>query len=95
MAAVSTATASRALNQPNAVSDALRDRVGAAVTRLGYLPNQTARALSSQHSRLAGVLAPSFDPGDAEVLEAIQARLDAAGYATLFAATGRQWRSRG
>jgi DNA-binding LacI/PurR family transcriptional regulator len=51
-------------------------------------PNQTARALSSQHSRLAGVLAPSFDPGDAEVLEAIQARLYAAGYATLFAATG-------
>ena len=88
LAAVSTATASRALNRPGTVTDALRERVGAAVARLGYLPNQTARALSSLHSGLVGMLVPAFDPGHAEVLEAIQTRLAAMGYATLIAATG-------
>ena len=88
LAAVSTATVSRALNEPKAVSDALRNRVGAAVIRLGYLPNQTARTLSSQHSRLAGILVEAFDPGCAEVLDAIQKRLAATGYTTLIAATG-------
>jgi LacI family transcriptional regulator len=88
LAGVSTATVSRALNAPSAVSDALRGRVGAAVARLGYLPNQTARALSSQHSRLAGILIERFDPGCAEMLDAIQLRLDAAGYATLITTTG-------
>jgi LacI family transcriptional regulator len=88
LAAVSTATASRALNRPGAVSASLRDRVAAAVARLGYVPNQTARALSSLHSGLVGFLIPAVDAGYAELLEVMVARLRAAGYATLVAAPG-------
>jgi LacI family transcriptional regulator, galactose operon repressor len=44
--------------------------------------------LSSQHSRLAGILVDAFDPGRAAILDAIQARLCGAGYATVIAATG-------
>jgi LacI family transcriptional regulator len=88
VAGVSTATASRALNRPAAVSDALRDRVGAAVAQLRYLPNQTARALSSLHSGLVGVLVPAIDSGYAQILQAIQDRLHQTGYSMLIEATG-------
>src|SRR6185295_4196417 len=82
LATVSTATASRALNHPQSVSDALRERVGAAVAQLGYIPNQTARALSSLHSGLVGVLVPAVDARYAPVVEAIQRCLAPIGYGT-------------
>lgn len=88
LAAVSTATASRALTRPNTVSDTLRERVEAAVAQLEYIPNQTARALSSLHSGLVGVLVPAIDGTYAEVLEAIHALLNTAGYGMLVATTG-------
>lgn len=89
LAAVSTATASRALNHPETVSDALRERVEAAVTQLGYIRNQNARALSSLHSGLVGVLVPAIDTGHAPIVDAIQRSLGQVGYAMLLAATGR------
>ena len=44
LAGISAMTASRALNQPERVSDAVRERVGLAVAELGYVPNRAARA---------------------------------------------------
>ena len=88
LARVSTATASRALNHPNSVSDALRERVGAAVARLEYIPNQTARALSSLRSGLVGALVPAIDTRYAQMLEAIELQLDRAGYGMLLVAVG-------
>jgi LacI family transcriptional regulator len=88
LAAVSTATASRALNHPQSVRAALRDRVDAAVAQLGYIPNQTARALSSLHTGLVGVLAPSLAGAYPPVVEAVEQRLREAGYAMLLATSG-------
>ncbi|GAA5231122.1 hypothetical protein GCM10025794_29320 [Massilia kyonggiensis] len=46
-AGVSTMTASRALSQPQLVSEATRTKVEQAVVELGYVPNRAARALAS------------------------------------------------
>ncbi|MEO8754447.1 MAG: LacI family DNA-binding transcriptional regulator [Casimicrobiaceae bacterium] len=88
LAAVSTATVSRVLNHPQSVRASLRDRVDGAVAQLGYLPNQTARALSSLHTGLVGVLAPSLAGTYPPVVEAVEQRLREAGYAMLLATSG-------
>lgn len=59
-AGVSTMTASRALSQPQLVSDATRARVEQAVQELGYVPNRAARVLASSRSRVIVVLVPSL-----------------------------------
>jgi LacI family gluconate utilization system Gnt-I transcriptional repressor len=53
-------TASRALSQPQLVSDATRAKVERAVLELGYVPNRAARALASSQSRVIVVLVPSL-----------------------------------
>ena len=88
LAAVSTATASRVFNHPDAVRVALRERVDAAVAQLGYIPNRTARALSSLHTGLIGVLVPSLAGRHAVLVEALEKRLSELGYAMLAAAAG-------
>ncbi len=88
-AGVSTATVSRALDRPQAVRPALRDRVAEAVAALAYVPDQAARSLASRHSRLVAVLAPDLDDaGRNACIAALQQRLAAAGYATLVELTG-------
>ena len=59
-AGVSLMTASRAINQPELVSAALRLRVEQAVAELGYVPNRAAQALASSHSNVIVVLVPSL-----------------------------------
>ena len=72
-AGVSTMTASRALNQPELVSQAVRTRVELAVAELGYVPNRAARALASSHSNVIVVLVPSLSNAVfTAVLEGIQ-----------------------
>jgi LacI family transcriptional regulator, gluconate utilization system Gnt-I transcriptional repressor len=60
-AGVSTMTVSRALNEPNKVSDGMRERVIRAVKEIGYLPNHLARSLSSTRSTTVGLIVPSID----------------------------------
>ncbi|TNC48703.1 LacI family DNA-binding transcriptional regulator [Rubellimicrobium rubrum] len=60
MAHCSPITASRAINTPGVVSADLRERVMAAVERLGYLPNLNARALASTRTHVVGVIVPSL-----------------------------------
>lgn len=52
---VSAQSVSNALNQPERVAPATRERILAAVQELGYRPNRSARTLRSQRSRLIGV----------------------------------------
>jgi LacI family gluconate utilization system Gnt-I transcriptional repressor len=59
-AGVGVMTASRALSQPEAVSDRLRGRVMAAVEALGYRRNPAAAALSSGRSRAIPVIVPTL-----------------------------------
>ena len=89
LAEVSTATASRALNKPATVSAALRARIGAAVEKLHYRPNIAARMLAAQRSWTIAAIVPTIQNNVfACGLEAIQARLEEAGYTLLIGAAG-------
>ena len=88
MAGVATMTASRAITQPDMVSQALRDRVDKAVAELGYVPNRAARALASSQSKVIAVLVPSLSNAVfTEVLAGIQDALDADDYQILIGNT--------
>jgi LacI family transcriptional regulator len=85
-AQVSTATVSRALNQPGSVRPALRARVLAAVERLGYVAHAGARALTLKRSGTVGVIVPTVDNAIfASGLQAFQRRMAEAGYVVLIA----------
>lgn len=55
-AGVSTATVSRVLSNKPYITSGVRDRVVAAVQKLGYRPNQVARSLRSQKSTIIGLI---------------------------------------
>ncbi|WP_026187205.1 LacI family DNA-binding transcriptional regulator [Ensifer sp. BR816] len=59
-AGVGSITVSRALRDPERVSEHLRRRIAAAVEELGYVPNPSARALASARADVIGVLVPSL-----------------------------------
>jgi len=74
-------SASRALSQPERVSDALRERVDEAVKALGYVPHPAARSLASSRSNLVAVIIPSLSNAVfVDTVEAIQRVLMPAGY---------------
>ncbi|MBE6985695.1 MAG: LacI family transcriptional regulator [Ruminococcaceae bacterium] len=60
-AGVSIATVSRVMNQNAAVSEKSRQKVLAAVEKLNYVPNGTARNLSKSSSNLVGVVVPDIN----------------------------------
>lgn len=80
-AGVSTATVSRALANPETVSETFRQKVSQAVSETGYMPNKAARNLRSQKSMTILVVVPNvvnaFWP---EVLRGIDDELVADGY---------------
>jgi LacI family gluconate utilization system Gnt-I transcriptional repressor len=87
-AGVSTMTASRALNQPELVSDEVRQRVARAIALLGYVPNRAARALASRQSNVIVVLVPSLSNFVFNaVIDGIQEVVDAANYQLLIGNT--------
>jgi LacI family transcriptional regulator len=84
-AGVSIATASRALNGL-VVSKASHERVAHATRKLGYVANETARALRSDRSQTLGLI--FYALGNArglQLLDALSATLDASGYSLLIA----------
>lgn len=88
-AGVSTATVSRVLNKPESVSEALRESVGEAIARLGYVPHAGARALKLRRTGTVGAVFPTVDNAIfAEAIEALQARLSDAGLQLLIATSG-------
>ena len=85
---VSTMTVSRALNQPELVSEDVRLRVEQAVATLGYVPNRAARALASRQSNVIVVLVPSLSNFVFNaVIDGIQEVVDAANYQLLIGNT--------
>jgi len=77
LAGVSTATVSRSLNTPNIVSSEVRERVEAAVNKLGYIPNDSARALRQNQTRLIGIIVPTLSYAlYAEFFKSAQKRLE-------------------
>lgn len=88
-AAVSIATVSRAMNNPDAVRPELRARIDAAARELGYIPDAAARALSSRRSRTIGAVIPTVDNAMfARGIEALQRYLSPKGYLLLLATNG-------
>jgi len=88
LAGVSTMTASRALSQPQLVSDSTRAKVEQAVAELGYVPNRAARALASSHSRVIVVLVPSLSNAVfTAVLDGIHDAVEASQYQLLIGNT--------
>ncbi|WP_184988213.1 LacI family DNA-binding transcriptional regulator [Sphaerisporangium rubeum] len=79
LAGVSHQTVSRVLNDHPNVREQTRLRVRAAITELGYRPNQAARALATGRSRLLGVVTQNSTLyGPASLLTAfVQAAADA------------------
>ena len=87
-AGVSPITVSRVINTPDAVSEALRVKVGRAVEELGYLPNRVAGALASAESRVVPVIVPSLSNAVfIEVIQGVQDVLEVAGYQLLLGNT--------
>ncbi len=85
-AGVSTATVSRALNNPDSVSAALRARIHATIDEIGYIPDASARALSSRKTRTIGAIVPTIDNAMfAQGLQALQTYLATKDYLLLLA----------
>lgn len=79
-AGVSRTTVSHVLNHADRVSEALRDRVLAAVAELGYVPNPHARSLRTGKTEMVAILIPDIaNPFYPELVLAAQAALEAAG----------------
>jgi len=88
-AGVSAITVSRALNQPDVVSAHLHERIAAAISALGYVPNRMAGSLASATSPMVVMIVPSLDNSVfIEVVNAVQTTLERAGYPLLLGNTG-------
>jgi LacI family transcriptional regulator len=84
LAKVSTATASRVINSPGAVTEKTRVRVEKAIAELGWIPHGAAQALASLRTRTVGALIPTLGHQTiATMLESLQQSLGAAGYTLL------------
>lgn len=80
-AGVSTATVSAVINDSSFVSPALRNRVQAAIDKLGYVPSQVARNLKRGSSQLISlVVADLANPFYARIVCAAEAAAAAWGY---------------
>ncbi|CTQ51863.1 HTH-type transcriptional repressor CytR [Roseibium album] len=87
-AGVSTATVSRCLNLPDQVTEKTMRRVMAAVDRLGYSPNYSARALAANRTNTVGAIIPTMDNAIfARGLQAFQEELHKNGCTLLVASS--------
>lgn len=84
LAGVSVATVSNTVNDPNRVSDALRERVLKAIETLNYAPRAAARSLRKQSSGLLGlIVADITNPFFTELVQAVEAIASQHGYSVL------------
>jgi LacI family transcriptional regulator len=85
-AGVSTATVSRAVNQPDSVSEELRTRISAVIEHLDWVPDGAARALATRKSGAVGAVFPTLSHGDfARAATALQRELLTNDYILLLA----------
>lgn len=87
-AGVSTATVSRVLSAPDVVAEATRERVLAAVSRLGYAPNVAAKSLRTLRTEKILVTVPDIsNPFFSQVIRGVEEAASAAGYSVLLGDT--------
>src|ERR1700728_2093429 len=84
VAGVGTMTVSRVLNASAHVSEETAARVYRAIDKLGYRPNETARALRGLKSRTVGIIVPYlYDPFFATCAHAINTVAKEKGYSVI------------
>ncbi|MGC3953509.1 MAG: LacI family DNA-binding transcriptional regulator [Propionicimonas sp.] len=84
LAGVSPTTVSRVLNNRGYLSQATKDKVAQAMAELHYRPNEVARALLGQRTRVVGVILPTVAlPFFGEVAVSLEHALTERGYRTL------------
>ncbi len=87
-AQVSTATVSRVINTPDAVSPEVRERVQSAIRGLKWVPNASAIALATNRTRTVGAIMPTLDHQNfARIVETLQSTLSKARYDLLISCT--------
>lgn len=87
-AGVSAISVSRFFNQPEQVSGELRERIQAAVTELGYVPNLVAGGLASARGRIVGMVIPNISgPIFAATIQGFSDTLAKHGYQLLLASS--------
>lgn len=78
LAGVSQPTVSRALRGDSRVSEATRERVVAASAKLGYIPSERGRSLSTRRTRRVGVVVDDLsNPFYLQLLDALHRELEA------------------
>lgn len=88
-AGVSAATVSRFVNNPGVVAAATAERIRAAITATGYIPNMLASGMASNKSKLVAVLIPHLtDSIFNDTIEAMVAEISAAGMMVMLGITG-------
>jgi LacI family gluconate utilization system Gnt-I transcriptional repressor len=89
LAGVAPITASRAVNNPEQVSDEVRAKVSAAIARTGYVPNRLAGGLASTRSRLVAAVVPTISgPVFLETVQSLTAALAEHGYQVMLGQAG-------
>jgi LacI family transcriptional regulator len=88
MAEVSSATVSRAVNNPDAVSPETLARINKAIAKLGYAPNKIARSLKAKASDSVGVVITDItNPFLVKLVKGVEKVLSAAGYTPILCDT--------
>ncbi|WP_233837380.1 LacI family DNA-binding transcriptional regulator [Paraburkholderia sp. ZP32-5] len=88
-AGCSASTVSRVLRTPHVVRDEVAQRVLAAVRKLGYTPNNAARALRSRRSRMIGAVLPTLEHAIyARLANALETQLATEGYSLIVTTSG-------
>jgi LacI family transcriptional regulator len=90
LAGVGAITVSRVVNGNSYVSSEKRERVKAAIEKLGYRPNQAARVLKGHRARMIGLIVPDLsDPFFGMCTAAVEEFAFERGYMTLIVASQR------
>ncbi|QYD73551.1 LacI family DNA-binding transcriptional regulator [Paraburkholderia edwinii] len=83
-AGVSSATVSRVMNNPEAVSEQLRARIEVAIKHLGWVPSAAARALATQRTGTIGAIFPTVaNEHYASAIQSLQEAFEQQGYTLL------------
>lgn len=91
LAGVGLGTASRVINKSGYVSEATAKKVQDAIEKLGYVPNETARAFVSQDNKMAALFLPSIHHAFfSELAYYIEDELDKNGYKLMLCNSGGQ-----
>lgn len=87
-AQVSTATVSRVMNNPEVVSEEIKERVHRAIQELKWVPNASAKALATSRTHTVGAIMPTLDHQNfARIVESLQTTVATEKYELLVGVT--------